>query len=179
MGVIERTDRTIDLSGIDDHTVANLPLVTAGAVVDTDRGPILLVVHQAADMTNSSKTILSAAQLEHFGCDVYDKSPHVTHFQPFLSLPGGYRVPIAIRKGLPYIRMRKFRGATELNSLTHVPITSPAEWDPGILDAPVLASWFTDAPPHLLAPTLVTPDGALAPHPEHDDEDEDFSDRKH
>ena len=50
MGVIERTDRTIDLSGIDDHTVANLPLVTAGAVVDTDRGPILLVVHQAADM---------------------------------------------------------------------------------------------------------------------------------
>ena len=37
MKVIETTDRTIDLSGIDDHTVRNLAIVTAGGVVRTNK----------------------------------------------------------------------------------------------------------------------------------------------
>ena len=45
MRVIERTIRTINLSGIDDHTVRNLTIVTAGGVVRTHKGDVILVVH--------------------------------------------------------------------------------------------------------------------------------------
>jgi hypothetical protein len=110
MRVIARTDRSIDLSGIDDHTVRNLTLVTAGGgVVATPQGDIVLIVHQIADMTGDSRTILSAGQLEAFlGCKVFKKSPRITQSTPFLVTPGGYRLPMSIRKGLPYIRMRPF-----------------------------------------------------------------------
>ena len=70
MKVIETTDRTIDLNGIDDHTVRNLKIVTAAGVTMSAQGPILLIAHQIADMTFGSRTILSAVQLEHFGCVV-------------------------------------------------------------------------------------------------------------
>jgi hypothetical protein len=66
MRVIETTMRTIDLSGIDDHTVRNLAIVTAGGVVRTDQGEIIVIIHQAADMTTDARTILSAGQLESF-----------------------------------------------------------------------------------------------------------------
>ena len=41
MRIIAKLDKTIDLSGIDDHTVSNLRLVTAGGVVRTQLGDIL------------------------------------------------------------------------------------------------------------------------------------------
>ena len=34
------SDRMIDLSGVDDHTVRNLRIVSAGAHVHTDKGPV-------------------------------------------------------------------------------------------------------------------------------------------
>ena len=61
--VIERTSKTIDLSGIDDHTVQNLTIIAAGGVVHTSLGKIIQVVHQVPDMTKESETILSAGQL--------------------------------------------------------------------------------------------------------------------
>ena len=70
MRIIAKLDTTIDLSGIDDHMVSNLRLVTAGGVVRTQLGDIIIIVHQAADMTQESKSILSAGQLESFGCTV-------------------------------------------------------------------------------------------------------------
>ena len=77
MRVIAKSEKTIDISGIDDHTVRNLTLVTAGAVVRNQIGDIIMILHQAADMTRESKTILSAGQLEDFGCIIKDKSPKV------------------------------------------------------------------------------------------------------
>ena len=62
MKVIETTNRTIDLSGIDDHTVRNLAIVTAGGVVRTGQGEIIVILHQAADMTRDARTILSSGQ---------------------------------------------------------------------------------------------------------------------
>ncbi len=41
--VVSTTGRTIDLSGIDDHTVRNLPIVTAGGVVRSNKGQTLLI----------------------------------------------------------------------------------------------------------------------------------------
>lgn len=61
--MIDWLDRKIDLSGIDDHTVRDLPLVTAGAVVRSDRGDILLLMHQCAHMRDGN-TMHSCGQME-------------------------------------------------------------------------------------------------------------------
>jgi hypothetical protein len=54
--IITRTGKHIDLCGVDDHTVSNLKLVTAGAVVMPQKGPIIIVANQCARMANG-KTI--------------------------------------------------------------------------------------------------------------------------
>ena len=58
--VIAKSDKTINLSGLDDHTVRNLNLVTAGAMVRMQLGKIIIVFYQVADIIRDSKTILSA-----------------------------------------------------------------------------------------------------------------------
>ena len=180
MKVISRTEKTIDLSGIDDHTVRNVPLVTAGGVVATPQGDVLLILHQMADMTRDSKTIISAVQLEAFGCKVYEKSPKLTRTTPYIVTPGGYRVPMSIRNGLPYIRMRPF-GEKDWNDLPHIAITSPAEWDPTVLDASVSPHWYKQQPTDLapMRNSLLTPAGELKDSLEGSDEDESDSDRRH
>jgi hypothetical protein len=62
-------------------------------------GDIVMIVHQTADMTKDAKTILSAGQLEIFGCKIFDKSPKISKSTPYIKLPGGYMVPITIRRG--------------------------------------------------------------------------------
>jgi len=51
MRVIERFDKWIDLSGIDDHIVRNEQLVTAGGVDNSSTGEIIVIIHHAANMT--------------------------------------------------------------------------------------------------------------------------------
>ena len=43
--IISRTDRTVDVHGIDDHQMINLPIVTAGGIAKTLDGDIILVMH--------------------------------------------------------------------------------------------------------------------------------------
>jgi hypothetical protein len=74
MRVIERSGKTINLCGLDDHTVRDLYLAKAGGVVKTSSGEIIIIVHHCADMTNDSKTIISVPQMEAFGCVVDDRS---------------------------------------------------------------------------------------------------------
>ena len=175
MKVIEKTEKTIDLSGIDDHTVRNLTIVTAGGVARTPLGEILLIVHQAADMTRESKTILSAGQLEAFGCKIDDHSPTFTKRTPCLTTVEGYQVPIAFRKGLPYIRMRPF-GEHDWATLPHVIITSPDTWNPAILDSDVPEQWFIDQVKDLpfLRHSILSEDGDLKP--DLDDDGDEFFD---
>ena len=80
------------LSGIDDHTVRDLPLVTAGAFVRTSAGPIILIVHQGAHMPDG-KTILSPGQMEHFGWTIDDKSPAFTGTVPTVTSLDGHVCP--------------------------------------------------------------------------------------
>ena len=40
----------VDVSGIDGHQVKDLPIVTAGGVVPSQRGPIVAIMHQYAYM---------------------------------------------------------------------------------------------------------------------------------
>ena len=179
MRVIERTIRTINLSGIDDHTVRNLTIVTAGGVVRTHKGDVVLVVHQTADMTRDSKTILSCAQLENFGCTVNEKPKRVTGRTPSIVTVEGYRIPISIQDGLAYIRMRPFRDM-EWDSMPHVCITSPKSWDPTKMDSTVKDEWYKNQDQEL--ESIITSPfdqrGMLKEDPD-DDGEEDSDDQHH
>ena len=61
--VIDVTNRTIDLSGIDDHTVRNLPIITAGGVVRSNKGDIILVLNEYAHMPDGKSIPVSYTHL--------------------------------------------------------------------------------------------------------------------
>ena len=104
MKVIRNTGQSIDLSGIDDHTIRNLPIVDAGGVTRTQKGDIILVVHQTAYMPEG-RSIISTGQLEHFKIKVDEKPLRITGKVPTITTLEGYEVPICIRRGLPYIQL--------------------------------------------------------------------------
>ena len=131
-----KSDKTVDLSGLDDHSVRNLYLVAAGAVVRTQMGKMIIILHQAADMTRYSKTMLSDGQLENFGCLVKDQSLWVSKIIPNIVTVEGYRILVTIKKGLPYIQIRPFMDI-DWNNLPHITITSPNELNPISLDSSI------------------------------------------
>ena len=48
MRLISKLGGSVNLNGLDDHTVRDLPLVQAGAYVLTNLGPHILIVNQGA-----------------------------------------------------------------------------------------------------------------------------------
>jgi predicted ATP-grasp superfamily ATP-dependent carboligase len=74
--IILRSGKKIDLCGVNNHTIRNLKIGTAGAVVKTTKGEAILVMYQCALMPNT-KTIHSSGQLELHGNTVQDKSPNL------------------------------------------------------------------------------------------------------
>ena len=142
--VIQRTGRYIDLSGVDDHTVRNLEIVTAGATVDTHMGPIIIVMNQYACMQDR-KTIHSPIQMEHYKIQVKEKAPDVTGKVPTITLLEGYKIPLSIRNGLSYMKQRCFTD-DEWRTLPKVPITSVTEWNPKVMDSTVPDEWYHSQP---------------------------------
>jgi hypothetical protein len=89
---LSSTGNTIDLSGIDDHTVRNLELVQAGGVTQTPQGDIIIIINQTAWMPDG-RTIISTGQLEHFKVRVDKRSKHVTGKTPHIITFEGYEIP--------------------------------------------------------------------------------------
>ena len=74
--VIATTGRQVDIQGIDNHRMVNIDIVTAGAVINTQNGEVIAIMHQYAH-TGKGKTIHSCGQMEAFKIDVNDKSMKV------------------------------------------------------------------------------------------------------
>ena len=74
--IITKTDRTVDVSGIDDHQMDDLSVVTAGGVTRTTDGKVIVIMNQYAGVPGG-KTIHSSIQLEHFENLVNDKPSKV------------------------------------------------------------------------------------------------------
>lgn len=129
--IIHKLHRTVDVQGIDNHQIVNIPIVIAGGVINTQRGPAIAILNQYAYI-GKGKTIHSSGQLE---CrqDVNERSIKVKcGMQRILTLDG-YAMRINIRNGLPYIMMRPYTDK-EWDDLPHVLFTSGSEWDPTVLD---------------------------------------------
>ena len=130
--VIERTQRTVDITGIDNHQVTGLPIVTAAAKVDTTRGPVIVLLHQYAYL-GQGKSIHSAVQMEHYEIDVNDKSRKVKGGKQSITTLEGNVIPLKFRDGLAYMDMSSPTDE-ELLTLPHIPLTSDEDWDPSIFN---------------------------------------------
>ena len=123
--------RMVDVSGIDSHEVRDLPIVSVGGVVQSQRGLVIAIMHQYA-LLGEGKTIHSCGQLEWYKNDVNNKSLKVGGLQR-ITTNDGYVHPLDIKNGLPYCSIRPYTD-DEWESLPHVVWTSDDEWDPSVLD---------------------------------------------
>jgi hypothetical protein len=92
--IIARTGKYVDLCGVDGHKVDDLKLVTAAAVVETQKGLIIIIMDQYARMANR-KTIHSSGQMEHYKIIVKDQAHTITNLIPYIKLHEGHQVHCA------------------------------------------------------------------------------------
>ena len=106
MRVIHTTPRKINIVGIDDHELTGLNVVTAAALLDTPKGPIIGVFHEYAHL-GKGKSIHASGQMEWFNCQVDDRSKIVGGAQR-IETPEGYVIPLSIETGLVYMNPSGF-----------------------------------------------------------------------
>ena len=129
--IINKSLRTVDIQGLDNHQIKSVPIVTAGGVMQTQNGDVIVILHQYA-YHGKGKTIHSSGQLEWYKNDVNEKSVKVGGYQHLQTIDG-YTIPINICDGLAYMKLRPYT-EIEFASLPMVILTSDADWDPSVLD---------------------------------------------
>ena len=102
--VIATTDRRVSVSGIDNHTMNDLNIVSVGGVIKTQRGLVLGIFHQYAH-NPLGKTIHSSVQLEDFKNKVDERSIKVQGATQSITTLDGYIVPLQFKNGLPYMHI--------------------------------------------------------------------------
>jgi hypothetical protein len=144
--LIDKSLCSVHIQGIDNNMIKDVPIGTVGAVVNTQRGEVIAIMHQYA-YTGKGGTIHSSGHLEWCGNDVNDRSIKIDHGRQQLTTPDGYVIPINVRRGLPYITMRPFTDK-EFEELPHVLWTSEDDWDPASLDSVISddPNWYEAEP---------------------------------
>jgi hypothetical protein len=144
--LIDKSLHSVHIQGIDDHMIKDVLIGTVGAVINTQRGEVIAIMHQDA-YTGKGGTIHSFGQLEWCGNDVNDRSIKIDGGGQRLTTADGYIIPIDIRRGLPYITMRPFTDE-EFEELPHVLWTSEDDWDPTSLDSVISddPNWYEAEP---------------------------------
>ena len=61
--IISRTHRNVIIQGIDNHQINDIPIITAGGVISTQRGKVIAIFHQYA-YTGKGSSIHSSGQIE-------------------------------------------------------------------------------------------------------------------
>ena len=132
MRVIYKTHRKINISGIDNHDVNGLDVVTAATLLNTSLGKVIGIFNEYAHLGKGS-SIHSSGQLEWFKTHVDEKSIKVGGTQLITTLEG-YSVPLLIKDGLAYATSLGRPTDQDMDTYPHVFFTSPDEWDPSVLD---------------------------------------------
>ena len=138
MCVIHKTQRKINIQGIDNHEVTGLDVVTAATLLNTSQGKVIGIFNEYAYLGKGS-SIHSSGQLEWFRTNVDEKSVKVGGTQLITTLDG-YSVPLLIKDCLAYATSLGKPTDQDMDTYPHVFFASPDEWDPSVLD---------HDPPHL------------------------------
>ena len=98
MRVLQKPDRKINIVGIDDHELTCLDVVTAAALLDTQKGPVIGIFHDYAHL-GKGRSIHGNGQMEWFNCKVDDRSKVVGGAQR-IETPDGSLFSLSIESGL-------------------------------------------------------------------------------
>ena len=99
--ILERTGRTVSVTGIDNHELPGLDSVTCATLLHTNHGKVVLIMHEYA-YYGRGNTIHSPGQIEWFQNTCDDKSFHVGGKQ-VMNFLDGYSTPLQCRTGLMYM----------------------------------------------------------------------------
>ena len=101
MRILQKTNRKVNVTGIDDHELNDLDVVTCATLLATNYGVVVGVFHEYA-YHGKGKSIHASAQLEHYRTVVDDRSWRVGGEQRLITLEG-YAIPLVVSQGLVYI----------------------------------------------------------------------------
>ena len=130
--ILERTGRTVSVTGIDNHELPGLDIVTCAGLLHTNHGKVVLIMHEYA-YYGRGNTIHSPGQIEWFQNTCDDKSFQVGAKQ-VINFLDGYSTPLQCRTGLMYMSLLGQPTDADLNTYPHVLLIGPHEWDPSVLD---------------------------------------------
>ena len=88
-----------NVEGIDSHVMEKCPIVTAGGVTNSNKGPIILIMNQYA-LSGKGISIHSLPQMEWYSVNVDDRSMKVGGKQQ-LKVIDGFVIPLNITCSLP------------------------------------------------------------------------------
>ena len=81
MRILERTGRTVSVTGIDNHELPGLDIVTCAALLNTNHGKVVLIMHEYA-YYGRGNTIHSPGQIEWFqNCRILGLPPLIPLLQ--------------------------------------------------------------------------------------------------
>ena len=130
--VLERTGRKVSVTGIDDHELPGLDIVTCVALIQTNHGKVNMLMHEYA-YYGRGNTIHSPCQIEWFNNTCDDKSHHVGG-QQVITFLDGYATPLECISGLMYMSIIGKPTDQDLDLYPDVLLTNPHGWDPSVLD---------------------------------------------
>ena len=113
--------------GINDHELTGLDDVTAAALFDTPKEPVIRIFHEYAHL-GKLRYVHAAGQMEWFNCKV--NRSKVVGGAPRLEIPDGY----VLKSGLVYMHSIQVPTDDDLQEYPHVFFTSPDIWDASVLD---------------------------------------------
>ena len=128
---LEMTGRTVSVTGIGNHELPGLDIVTCAALLNTNHGKVILSMHEYA-YYDRGNTIHLPGQIEWFQNTYDDKSFHIGGKQVITFLDG-YATPLQCRTGTMYMNLIGKPTDADLDKFPHVLLTGPHEWDPSVL----------------------------------------------
>ena len=132
MKVLCKSDRKVNICGIDDHELTGLDVVQCASLYDTNKGRVIGIFNEYA-YYGKGRSIHSPAQMEWFKGNVDDKSHAVGGKQRLLTLEG-YVLPFEVITGLVYMKPLGIPTDADLELYPHVILTDPHQWDPSVID---------------------------------------------
>ena len=119
--ILERIGRTVSVTGIGNHEIPGLDIVTCAALINTNHGKVILIMQEYA-YYGRGNTIHSPGQIEWFQNTCDDKSFHVGGKQ-VITVLDGYATPLQCRTGLMYMSLLGKPTDADLNTYPNVLLT--------------------------------------------------------
>jgi hypothetical protein len=94
--LIDKSLHSVHIQGIDNHMIKDVQISTVGAVVNTQHGEVIAIMHQYV-YTGKGGTIHSSGQLKWCGNNINDHSIKIEGGRQRLTTPDGYVIPINVR----------------------------------------------------------------------------------